>query len=69
MVSDARKAANRKWDAANMTQLGCKLRRNKADAFKAACAEDGTTVNAVLLQAITDYMTRREKNKNISIPP
>lgn len=61
MVSDAKKAANRKWDAANMTQLKCSIKRNRAEEFKAACAEDGTTVNAVLLSAVNDYMERREK--------
>ena len=54
MVSDAKKAANRKWDAANMTQLKCSVRRDRADAFRAACAEDGTTVSAVLLRAVND---------------
>lgn len=61
MVSDAKKNANRKWDAANMTQLKCSVKRDKAAEFRAACAEDGTTVSAVLLQAVNDYMERRKK--------
>ena len=57
-TSDAKRKANNKWDAANMTVLGCKVRKDKADQFKAACAAAGTSVNAVFMAAIDDFLSR-----------
>ena len=56
MTSENQKRARNKWDATNMTVLGCKVRRDKAEAFKAACAAAGTSVNAVFAAAIDDFM-------------
>ena len=56
MVSDAKKAANARWDAHNMTILGCKVRKDYADRVRAKCKEDGTTVNAILKRALDEYM-------------
>ena len=58
-VSEARKRANNKWTAANMTVLGCKLRKDKAEKFKAECKEAGTTPNAVFIAAIDSFMAER----------
>ena len=58
MVTENQKRSRNKWDAANMTVLGCKVRKDKAEAFKAACAAAGTTVNAVFSAAIDDFMLR-----------
>ena len=55
-MTDAQRRANRKWDAANYTQLPCMVRRDKAEAFRAACYADGTSPNAVLVAAMNDYM-------------
>lgn len=55
-VSDAQRRANNKWTAANMTVLGCKVRKDRAEAFKAACAAAGTSVNAVFTAAMDDFM-------------
>ena len=55
-MTDAQRRANRKWDAANYTQLPCKVRRDKADAFRSACREAGTTPNAVLTAAMQAFM-------------
>ena len=30
-LSESKRRANNKWDAANMTVLGCKVRRDRAD--------------------------------------
>lgn len=46
-VSDAKKKANAKWDSANMSTISCKLRKDKADAFRAACQTAQTTPNGV----------------------
>lgn len=56
MVTEARKRANAKWDKENMTILGCKVKKEYAAKFRAACAAQGTTPNAVLKQAADDFM-------------
>lgn len=55
-VSDAKKKANAKWDAANMSVLSVKIRRDKAEAFKALCAEHDTTMNAIFTAAMDAFM-------------
>lgn len=55
-ISEAKRRANNKWDAANMTTLGCRMRRDKAELFKAACTEAGTTVNAVFTAAMDSFL-------------
>ena len=47
-VAESRKRANVKWDAENMTTLGCRVKKEQADRFKAYCSEIGKTSNAVL---------------------
>lgn len=39
-----------------MTVLGCKIRKDKAEAFKAACKRNGTSPNAVFSAAIEKFM-------------
>lgn len=56
MVSDSQKKASAKWDKENMTVLACKVKRETAERFKAACAANGTTSNAVLQQAVKNYL-------------
>ena len=48
MVTEARKRANAKWDKENMTIIGCKVKKDYAARFRAACVAAGTTPNAVL---------------------
>jgi len=55
-LTEAKRKANNKYIAANMTVLGCKVRKDKAERFKAACKEAGTTPNAVFTGAIDDFM-------------
>ena len=58
MVSDSQKKASAKWDKENMTGLACKVKRETAEQFKAACAANGTTSNAVLQQAVRNYLDK-----------
>lgn len=58
MVTEARKRANAKWDKENMVVLACKVKRETAEQFKAACAAQGTTSNAVLQQARENLFRR-----------
>ena len=55
-VSDKQKQYRNKWDAENMTVLGCKLRKEDADKFRAAC-------NAVFKEAIKLFMEHPHKPK------
>lgn len=57
--TEAQQRATRKWDAQHMTQVKVGMRREEADAFKARCAENGTTPSAVLREAIQRYMEEK----------
>ena len=59
MVSNAQKKASAKWDKENMVVLACKVKRETAEQFKAACAAQGTTSNAVLQQAVKAFLDKR----------
>lgn len=61
MVSEAKRKANAKWDAANMTIVGCRVTKKKAAVFKAACLKNGTTPNAVLLNTVDSYIAENEE--------
>lgn len=56
MVSDAKKDANARWDAHNMTILGCKVRKDYADRVRKKAKDKGTSVNAILKKALDDFM-------------
>lgn len=55
-LTEAKRKANNKYIAANMTVLGCKIRKDRAEEFKAACKVAGTTPNAVFTAAINSFM-------------
>lgn len=57
-LTDSKRRANNKYIAANMTVLGCKIRKDKAEEFKAACKAAGTTPNAVFTEAIKNFLNR-----------
>ena len=61
MVTEARKRANAKWDKENMTSLACRVKKDYAEKFKAACIEAGTTPNAVLKQAVEEFLQAHTK--------
>lgn len=56
MVSEKKKASNAKWDKENMTTLACRVKKDYAAKFRAVCAAQGTTPNAVLKQAADSFM-------------
>lgn len=60
-LSEARKKANKKWDAANMTNFSVKLRRDYAERIKAAAAAAGTTPSTIMRNALDDFMTAQDK--------
>lgn len=57
-LTDAQRRANNKYIAKATTVLGCKMRRDAADEFKAACKAAGTTPNAVFRAAVDDFMAQ-----------
>lgn len=59
-ISAAKRKANNKWDAENMTNLSIKIRRSYADKIKEKCKIAGTTPGAIMRKAIDDFM---EDNK------
>lgn len=63
MITEAKKKSNQRWDAKNMAVLGCKMRKEKAEQFKAACRAAGTTVNAVYTKATDDFLSEQAPKK------
>lgn len=59
-VSEAQKKAAKKWDSVNMAVISCKLKKELADKFTEATRANGTTKNAVLLQAVRDYIATHD---------
>ena len=59
-LSEAQKKATAKWQKENMATVGCKLRKEEAEAFKAACSANGVKPNAVLKEFILDYIGNAE---------
>lgn len=59
-VSERKKASNAKWDRENLTILACKVRKDYAREFKAACANAGTTPNAVLKAAADKFLQEHQ---------
>ena len=59
-VAESRKRANEKWDAENMTTLGCRVKKEQADRFKAYCSEIGKTSNAVLRDYVLDCIGEKQ---------
>ena len=59
-LTESRKKANAKWDAENMATLGCRVKREQAEKFKAYCADKGKTSNAVLREYVLDCIDEQE---------
>ena len=55
-LTEAKRKANNKYIKENMTVLGCKVRKDKAELFKATCKDAGTTPNAVFTEAMNIFL-------------
>lgn len=51
-----KREANDRWDKANMSVMGVKVRKDYAERFKAACKAAGTNPNAVFKKAADDFL-------------
>ena len=60
-VTESRKKANAKWDAANLDRMSLALHKGKKDAIKAAAALAGESMNQYIGNAIA--WLEREKVK------
>ena len=60
----SKRAANNRWDAANMSVLSVKLRKDRADVIRVAAANAGQSVSAYILQAINERMERDNKSRD-----
>lgn len=56
MPSEKQKGYRNEWDRKNMVVLGCKVRKEVAENFRAACSARGTNVNAVFLKTISEFL-------------
>lgn len=54
--SEAQKRASNKYNLEHMATLGCKVRKEQAEAFKAYCAEQGKTSNTVLKEYVFECL-------------
>lgn len=55
-LTDAKRKANNKYIAANMTVLGCKVRKDKAERFKTVCKLRETSPNAIFTAAMDSFL-------------
>lgn len=60
-LTEAKRKANNKYSAAHYTVIGCKVRKEYAEEFRAACAAAGTTPNAVLKAAADKFLKDRNQ--------
>lgn len=60
MKTDAKRRADNKWDAENMKIVSCKIRKEKAERFRAACVLNGTTPSSVLRECIDEYLKEQK---------
>lgn len=67
MVTAKKRASNNRWDAANMTVLGVKVKKDYADRVRACCEARGDTVNAVLRAALDQYLEQPEGTQDPKI--
>lgn len=67
-VSEKKKASNAKWDKQNMTIIGVTVRNTLKEEFRTVCEQNGTTMNAVLLKALHDYMDGADRVSPSPLP-
>lgn len=61
-ISEKKKASNAKWDRANMVVFSCKVRKGKADDFKAYAAQQGKTSNALIKEYVLNCIKEYHAN-------
>ena len=59
--TEAQKRASNKYNMEHMTTLGCKVKKDQAEKFKAYCADQGKTANNVLKEYVLECIEEIEK--------
>ena len=58
--TEAKKRANKKYQAKNIASLACRVKKDQAEKFKAYCSSLGKTSNAVLRDYVLDCIDEKE---------
>ena len=51
-ISESRKKANQKWDAANLDRVSLAMAKGKREEIKAAAAADGESMNQYIIRSV-----------------
>lgn len=62
--TEARKAGNRKWDAANLDRVSVAMARGKKEVIKTAAAVAGESMNQYIINAVDQRMERDKEGAN-----
>ena len=62
-LTDAKRKANNKYIKEHMTTMGCKMRKDYAEEFKAACRMAGKTPNAIFKAAADQFLADYNRGK------
>ncbi len=60
-VSESQKKASNKYNLEHMATLGCKVKKEQAEAFKQYCSKLGTTSNNVLKNFVFKCIYEKEE--------
>lgn len=61
MNPEKQKQYRNKWDAANMKNVACRLRKDTAERFSELAKQNGTTPNELIRKWITEYIKAAEE--------
>lgn len=60
-VSEAKKRANKKYQAKTIASLACRVKKDQAEKFKSYCLRMGKTSNAVLRNYVLDCIGENDE--------
>ena len=67
-ISDARKKANQKWNAANYKQINLQLPIDEFNAINEFCDSTNQTRNGFIRQAIKEKIERERIDRSLDCP-
>lgn len=65
-ISESRKKANKKWDAANLDRISLAMAKGKREIIKAAAAESGESMNQYIIGAIDSRISGNQAPQGTS---
>lgn len=60
--TEAKKRANKKYQAKNIASLACRVKKDQAEKFKAYCSSLGKTSNAILRDYVLSCINEKQDN-------